>query len=372
MQSMKTKSLASGVLSFCGSWLVPALVFAQVAPTAGSPSSPAGSGNKPAASAAPSSSPAPASADASAAEPSLAVVTEAKQRFDRGLDLYAEGEYPLALIEFTRAYELVPNYRVLYNIGQVGIQLGQYANARRALEEYLTKGGGTIAPDRRAAVDKDLEMLERRTAFLDLTVNVEGAEVLVDDIPVGKTPLGPALLVDAGVHRIAIRRTGYQQRNQQVTLAGGDRQAISLTLEKQMESKSTIVVRDRVVEDDSTLMIAGWVATGALTAGAIVTGLMGAGEAKELKDLKASDPRDYDDFSGRLDSAKSNASSLFLASDVFSGAALIVGGLSLWVTLSPADTGHEVVSPDKPSPTEPTRPLQVGYQEGQFKLRGSF
>jgi hypothetical protein len=221
-------------------------------------------------------------------------------------------------------------------------------------------------------VDKDLEMLERRTAFLDLTVNVEGAEVLVDDIPVGKTPLGPALLVDAGVHRIVIRRSGYQQRNQQVTLAGGDRQAISLTLEKQMESKNTIVVRDRVVEDDSTLMIAGWVATGALAAGAIVTGLMGAGEAQELKDLKASDPRDYDDFSGRLDSAKSNASSLFLASDVFSGAALIVGGLSLWVTLSPADTGHEVVSPEKPSPPEPTRPLQVGYQEGQFKLRGSF
>jgi hypothetical protein len=276
------------------------------------------------------------------------------------------------LIEFTRAYELVPNYRVLYNIGQVGIQLGQYANARRSLEEYMQKGGETIASDRRAAVAKDLQMLERRTAFLELTVNVPEAEVLVDDVPVGRTPLGPALLVDAGVHKIVIRRSGYLQRNQQVTLAGGDRQAISLTLEKQPESKNTIVVRDRVVEDDSTLMIAGWVATGALTAGAIVTGLMGAGEAQELKDLKASNPLDYDDFGNRLDTAKSNASSLFLASDVFSGAALIVGGLSLWVTLSPSDSGDDEVSPEKPSPSEPARPLQVGYQEGQFKLRGTF
>src|SRR5688572_15459659 len=319
---------------------------------------------------APQPQPAPPAA-APAAPPSPEVLLEAKQRFDRGFELYEEGEYPLALIEFNRAYELVPNYRVLYNIGQVCIQLGQYANARRALEEYLQKGGGTIAPDRRAAVDKDLEMLERRTAFLALTVNVPDAEVLVDDVPVGKTPLGPALLVDAGVHRIAIRRAGYLQRNHQVTLAGGDRQALSLTLDKQPESKSTIVVRDRVVENDSTLMIAGWVATGALTAGAVVTGLLGSGEAQELEDLKASDPSDYDNFSERLESTKSNASSLFLASDVFSGAALIVGGLSLWVTLSPSDSGDEPAT-EKPAPSEPSRPLQVGYQEGQIKLRGSF
>src|SRR5262245_54376929 len=134
MQRMKTKLLASGVLTFCGTCLVPALVCAQTAPAASTPAS-----EKPA-SATPPSSTAPASASPSpGAGPSPEVVTEAKQRFDRGLELYAEGEYPLALIEFTRAYELVPNYRVLYNIGQVCIQLGQYANARRALEEYLTK-----------------------------------------------------------------------------------------------------------------------------------------------------------------------------------------------------------------------------------------
>lgn len=363
MQTMKTKLLASGILTLCGGWLLPAPVLAQATPA----STPASEKPASASSAGPAASP-----DAAAADSAQDVVTEAKQRFDRGLELYAEGEYPLALIEFTRAYELVPNYRVLYNIGQVGIQLGQYANARRALEEYLTKGGGTIAPDRRAAVDKDLEMLERRTAFLELTVNVPDAEVLVDDVPVGKTPLGPALLVDAGVHRIAIRRPGYLQRNHQVTLAGGDRQALSLTLEKQPESKNTIVVRDRVVEDDSTLMIAGWVATGALTAGAIVTGLLGSGEAQELDDLKASNPTDYDNFSERLESTKSNASALFLASDVFSGAAIIVGGLSLWLTLSPSDSDEAAPAAEKPAPNEPSRPLQVGYQDGQLKLRGSF
>ena len=157
---------------------------------------------------------------------------EAKQRFDRGLDLYTEGEYPLALIEFRRAYELVPNYRVLYNIGQVSIQLGQYANARRALEEYVQKGGEAIPADRRAAVSKDLSMLEQRTAFVEITANVPGSDVLVDDVAIGKTPLGGALLVDAGIHRVIVRHPGYLQRNDQVTLAGGDRNRYELAHER--------------------------------------------------------------------------------------------------------------------------------------------
>jgi tetratricopeptide (TPR) repeat protein len=314
------------------------------------------------------------SADPNAGEsvPSATVVTEAKQRFDRGLDLYSEGEYPLALIEFTRAYELVPNYRVLYNIAQVGIQLGQYANARRALEQYAAEGSETMSADRRAGVARDLEMLERRTAFIEINVNVAGAEVLVDDVVEGKSPLGPALLVDAGVHRISVRHTGYQQRMSRVTLAGGDRQALALTLERQPETNSTIVVERAAPEDNTkTLMIAGWVTTGALAAGAIVTGIMGAGEAEELEQLKASNPSDYEDLGARLDKTKSNAGALFLASDVFSAGAVVVGGLSLWITVAPPG-GSTPSSSEKPVPPPSARPLQVGFQENQLKFRGSF
>ncbi len=296
------------------------------------------------------------------------VLLEAKQRFDRGFELYNEGEYPLALIEFNRAYELVPNYRVLYNIGQVCIQLAQYANARRALEEYRTKGGDELPVERREAVARDLAMLDRRTAFLMITTNVPGAEVLVDDVVVGKTPLGPALLVDAGVHRISARLQGYQQRASRVTLAGGDEQTLALTLDIQPEVKPTIVLRDRVDGGAQTLMIAGWVTTGALAAGAVITGILGSSEAKELDRLKEEPPTD--DLAERLDSSKSKASSLFLASDVLSGAAVVVGGLSLWITLDPPKPKAPAEGPVEPG--APPRDLQVGYQDGQFQLRGSF
>jgi hypothetical protein len=386
MQSKRPRVLVSGLFCLCGGLLGPQLALAAGAPASAKPSSSGAQSAAP--SAKPAEAPPPpkaelvdssaalapaAGASPGAAAPSPAVVAEAKQRFDRGLDLYSEGEYPLALIEFTRAYELVPNYRVLYNIAQVGIQLGQYANARRALEEYVQKGSATLSEDRRAGVARDLEMLERRTAFLEIKVNVVGAEVLVDDLVVGKSPLSPALLVDAGVHRISVRHTGYLQRMSRVTLAGGDRQALSLTLERQPETKSTIVVQRAAPEDNTkTLMIAGWVTTGALAAGAIVTGIMGAGEAEELEQLKASDPADYDNLGARLDKTASNANALFLASDVFSAGAVVVGGLSLWITVAPPGGSEEPLAGEKKPAPPPGKPLQVGFEHDQLKLRGSF
>jgi tetratricopeptide (TPR) repeat protein len=320
---------------------------------------------------------APASDHASAGGegPSAATVTEAKQRFDRGLELYSEGEYSLALIEFNRAYELVPNYRVLYNIGQVGIQLAQYANARRALEEYLEKGGDGVVQERRESVLRDLDMLKQRTAHLLVTSNVAGAEILIDDVSVGKTPVAAPLLVDAGVHRVVAKHDGYVSHTDRVILAGGDEQTLAVTLNPQPEESQTIVVRERAPEEEShTLMIAGWVTTGALAAGAIVTGVMGASDAKQLEQLRSADPKDNPNLSSKLDSTKSSAKSLLLASDVLSGTALIVGGLSLWVTLSPS---HPAQAPDADHPTPQAsnkggRPLQIGYQYGQVKLRGSF
>lgn len=379
MPSIRSSLIASALVYLGASCLLSESAAAEEPPRpaskAAAPASPpakrAADPAKPADKPAADEQPATEATPAAPSSQSEAVMEEAKQRFDRGFELYDEGEYPLALIEFSRAYELVPNYRVLYNIGQVCIQLGQYANARRALEEYREKGGEELSRDRREAIEKDLQMLELRTAFLLITTNVEGAEVLLDDVSVGKTPLEPALLVDAGVHRISVRRQGYQPRSARVTLAGGDEQTLALNLEPQPEAKSTIVVRERLVEEGSsqTLMIAGWVTTGALVAGAIVTGIMGAGEADELEQLKAADSRDYEDLAGRLKDTKSNASTLLLASDIFSGAALVVGGLSLWITIDPIDSSDPA---GEPPGARPSKSLELGYQDSQLQVRASF
>src|SRR5690349_11541014 len=65
---------------------------------------------------------------------------EAQMRFKRGLELYDEQDFQNALIEFRRAYELQPTYKILYNLGQVCYQLTEYACALRNFEKYLKEG----------------------------------------------------------------------------------------------------------------------------------------------------------------------------------------------------------------------------------------
>src|SRR5690242_6272314 len=89
---------------------------------------------------------------------------EAARRFEHAIKLYEEADYTLALAEFERVYELVPDYRVLYNIGQVSVQLGRYARAFRTLKEYVARGGTELAPDRAAAVQADLAQLAGKIA----------------------------------------------------------------------------------------------------------------------------------------------------------------------------------------------------------------
>jgi tetratricopeptide (TPR) repeat protein len=310
---------------------------------------------------------APAGPDAApgAAAASDEAVIEARRRFDRGIELYADGDFSLALIEFNRAYQLVSNYRVLYNIGQVNLQLGRYADARRALEAYLKQGGPEIPQDRGTSVQRDLAMLEQRTAFLTVTTNVAGAEILIDDLTAGTTPLTEPLLVDAGVHRVSARKPGYLPRGEQITLAGADESTLGLTLDLIPQGSKTIVVRERDtgLDERTTWIIAGWSATGVLAASAVVTGFMGKGKANELKDLRATETNRDD-----LDSARSSAKTMLLASDILSASAVIVGGLSLWATLTPPS------EPEKPTPRPTKAGVDLGVQLGvtEVRLTGRF
>src|SRR5205823_199193 len=55
-------------------------------------------------------------------KPLKEAVEEARVRFQRGTQVFNDGAYKLALIEFQRAYSVMPNWRVLFNVGAVHVQ----------------------------------------------------------------------------------------------------------------------------------------------------------------------------------------------------------------------------------------------------------
>lgn len=283
---------------------------------------------------------------AAPAAESDATKQEAARRFEHAIKLYEEGDYALALAEFERVYELVPDYRVLYNIGQVNIQLGRYARALRTLREYVSRGGNELPAERRSAVQTDLDSLVGRTASIELDVRPAGAELFIDGTVVGKSPLVEPIVVDVGERTVQARLTGYSTRAQTLTLAGGDRRRVEFTLEPDVaplpaplpaaaapqaalgpeRTEPSPVAR----EAKPSWLWVGWSATGVLAVSSGVSMLLGASAASELRAL--SDSRDA--TRADLDQARSRAKTRLVVADILGVAALATGATTLYFQLS--------------------------------------
>src|SRR5664279_276256 len=59
--------------------------------------------------------------------------TNASVSFRQGVELYREANFEAALVEFRKAYQLSPSYKVLYNIAQSYFELHDYVNAQTNL-----------------------------------------------------------------------------------------------------------------------------------------------------------------------------------------------------------------------------------------------
>src|SRR5450432_439763 len=72
---------------------------------------------------------------------------EAAARFDRGLQLFNEGDNAGALAEFKQTYAIMPNPVVLYNIGLVYAAMGRPVEAVDALTPVVS--AASLSADQR-------------------------------------------------------------------------------------------------------------------------------------------------------------------------------------------------------------------------------
>ncbi|MDC0717748.1 tetratricopeptide repeat protein [Nannocystis bainbridge] len=85
-----------------------------------------------------------------------AKLKRAEELFLNGRQLFKEGSYEAAILAFQESYELSRLPEILYNIGNSYEKLGDFANARKYLDQY-----------RAFAPEKERELLGRRIQNLD-------------------------------------------------------------------------------------------------------------------------------------------------------------------------------------------------------------
>jgi hypothetical protein len=162
-----------------------------------------------------------------AAPPSAAAKAEASERFQRGLSLFEAGNLNAALVEFERAYEVVPHPTVLFNIGLVNVALERPAEAERALET-LVAAPGTLSTDRLIKAKDTLSEVKTRIGQIELTT-IAGAQIELDGVVVGTTPLKAPLRVATGTHVLGALAPGHAPLRKSISVTSG--QTTTITLE---------------------------------------------------------------------------------------------------------------------------------------------
>ncbi len=289
-------------------------------------------------------------------------------RFDRGVMFYKSGAFEMALVEFRRVYELVPNYRVLYNVGQTCFQLRDFACALRSFDQYLTEGGAEVPADRRTAVTAEIASLRSLVATVQVQVD-DGATLEVDEVVVGRAPLPAPLTLNPGRHRISASKPGFHPAMRQLVVASSDKTSLQLALvpiEKPSAPTSAPVTASAPPppsppppqrESHGSLLWIGWVGAGALAAGSIVSGIMAIDASGTLRDERETLPGSRKD----LDDARASLDRWSLAADILGGAALVTAGATLYFTLRKPSA-----QADKPAAA------QLRLLPGAVQLHGTF
>ncbi|MFE8600447.1 PEGA domain-containing protein [Archangium violaceum] len=303
--------------------------------------------------------------------PNKANLEEAQSRYQRGKELYSENDFQASLLEFQRAHELAPSYRLLYNIAQVQYQLQDYAGALRSFQQYLLEGSTELSAQRKDEVQREIDKLQGRVAYLRITVSKPGAEITVDDVSVGISPLPETVLVSAGRRRVVASLPGHLPASRTVDVAGRDTANVALELVSTSAPQPAALVAEAPVtkptvpgsssEVASTgqrgFPLVPWIATGGLAVASGVTGVLALSASNDLRKQREA----FGATRTQLDEASQKTRTLALTSDVLLGATVVAAGVSAFLTLTsqPADSAS--------SPR-----VQVGVGPGSVGVAGAF
>lgn len=258
------------------------------------------------------------------------------------MELGKKGQLVEALAEFERAYELLPEYAVLYNIGTVSLELEQWARARRAFELYLKLGASELTDERIKEVQEQLNETNRHTATLTLIVNVPGPDVLVNGSKVEPTTMS-GLILESGEHVVRVSKDGFRPVERVVRASSGENVELVMPLTpltppagaypalpapgRAQGSSPELARADATSADTRASLWVPWTITGALAAGWLTTAAL-AVKARHDRDLIEQPSTS----AARIDSARRLHLTLAIVSDVLLVSTLASAGVSAYLT----------------------------------------
>jgi hypothetical protein len=195
------------------------------------------------------------------------------------------------------------------------------------------------------------------------STDLPGAEIAIDDAPVGKTPLGAAVNVSAGRRKVTATLRGYAPMTKTIEIAGAELQRVSfeLALLAAAEGRASVVREPAiaVARTRSRPSTWWWAAPVGLGAGGLGLGVAALVKSSKLGDVR----KDPKGFASDVSSLSRQTRNLALGSDVVVGTAIVSAAVLLVLTLTaPADM------PRTPASTS----AQLGIAPNGIAIAGRF
>jgi hypothetical protein len=150
-----------------------------------------------------------------------------------GVALRREGRHEEALPVLRRALEAARTGRALSELGYVERSLGLWLDAETHLSEALTFTDERWIRHHRHEVREALEQVRASIGRLRVSANVEGAEVRVNGVLVGRTPLREPMRLGVGRVTVELRLPGYRTATREVSIDASEEAEAHLFLERE-------------------------------------------------------------------------------------------------------------------------------------------
>jgi hypothetical protein len=138
----------------------------------------------------------------------------------RGIDFRRSGHDQEALVEFQRAAKIQETPRIAAQIALAEQALGMWADAHRDLLRALEHSGDSWIQQSKATLDRARDTIESNLGQVEVWGTPTGAEVLLDEKPIGNLPSVKGWLAPAEV-TLRVKAGGYVEFSRTLNVVAG-------------------------------------------------------------------------------------------------------------------------------------------------------
>jgi hypothetical protein len=169
--------------------------------------------------------------------------TLARQRalFAQGNQLYDQGKFADAEAAYLEAWKLKKSFDVAGNLGNLEADLKKWRPAAEYIAYAIREFPAGGKPGLRDELLRRLSEAKAQVGTLRIQVNRPGAEVYVDGVSVGVTPLPGEVFVDPGNHLIEVRLEGFPPAQANVAAARGRTDDVAVNLVARGANRAVVI-----------------------------------------------------------------------------------------------------------------------------------